>query len=156
MFHVYSSTDLVGLQLSCIYKNILSFITGMIEKLNFGENARSVLITYGLSEFKILLNLVKGRNATIFSMGAIGDIVLTCTSKTSRNYMFGYNLADNKNSKLLKISSNNTIESANNISCLLFLAKKYNIKFILAKEVKNIIKNNNSSLNCMKKIFSLK
>ena len=152
-FKVYCCNDLVGLQFSSIYKNILAFLSGMIASLNFGENARAVLITYGLSEFKRFIIYINAKKSTLFTLGSIGDIVLTCTSKKSRNYDLGVFLGLGHNAKFLKLFLKKTVESTNNITCLLFLSKKYNVSFLIPQATKNVILNKNSCLTCVKNII---
>ena len=155
LFQVYSSVDIIGLQLCSIYKNILSFGCGISDALNFGENARSILIIYGIYELKKLSILLGAKKKTILGLSGIGDIILTCTSNKSRNYIFGYNIGIGENFKLLKKTSKKIIESIHNIYNLLYLSQKYDIKLNIILQIKNIIKNITSPLTSIKKILKI-
>ena len=155
-FQVYTNNDVTGLQFSSIYKNILALSTGMVDNLEFGKNARAALITYGLSEYKSILPIIGGKISTSLKLGAIGDMILTCTSKKSRNYAFGYSLNKNCNIKLLTLFFLRTIESIGNVTCLLFLSKKYNMRLHFPEHIKNILLDHHSSLHSMKSILKIK
>lgn len=92
-FRAYTSDDLKGVQVLGAVKNVIAIASGICEGLQLGENARSTLIARSLNEISTLVNWFGGRQNTIMGLAGIGDLMLTCNSKSSRNFTFGYNLA---------------------------------------------------------------
>ncbi|HWR87471.1 MAG TPA: NAD(P)H-dependent glycerol-3-phosphate dehydrogenase [Acidiferrobacterales bacterium] len=95
---VYTSTDLVGVELGGAIKNVLAIATGISDGLNLGANARAALITRGLAEMRRLTAALGGKPETVMGLAGIGDLVLTCTDNQSRNRQVG--LALGKGRKL--------------------------------------------------------
>lgn len=86
---VYTSTDLVGVELGGAIKNVLAIATGISDGLGLGANARAALITRGLVEMRRLSEALGGRPETVMGLAGIGDLVLTCTDNQSRNRQVG-------------------------------------------------------------------
>eukprot|EP00429_Kryptoperidinium_foliaceum_P062681 CAMPEP_0176079202 /NCGR_PEP_ID=MMETSP0120_2-20121206/39612_1 /TAXON_ID=160619 /ORGANISM="Kryptoperidinium foliaceum, Strain CCMP 1326" /LENGTH=352 /DNA_ID=CAMNT_0017412957 /DNA_START=42 /DNA_END=1100 /DNA_ORIENTATION=+ len=95
-FRAYSASDVVGAELCGAVKNVLAIACGASDGLGFGDNARAALITRGLAEMARLIVKKGGRATTINGLAGVGDLVLTCSSKLSRNYSVGYSLAQGK------------------------------------------------------------
>jgi glycerol-3-phosphate dehydrogenase (NAD(P)+) len=92
-FRVYSSTDLVGVELGGAIKNVMAIATGLCDGLDLGDNARAALITRGLAEMSRLGAALGARPATFMGLSGMGDLVLTCTGALSRNRQVGMRLA---------------------------------------------------------------
>jgi glycerol-3-phosphate dehydrogenase (NAD(P)+) len=86
---VYTSTDLVGVELGGAIKNVLAIATGISDGLGLGANARAALITRGLAEMRRLTAALGGKPETVMGLAGIGDLVLTCTDNQSRNRRVG-------------------------------------------------------------------
>ena len=86
---VYTSTDLVGVELGGAVKNVLAIATGISDGLGLGANARAALITRGLAEMRRLSEALGGKPETVMGLAGIGDLVLTCTDNQSRNRQVG-------------------------------------------------------------------
>jgi glycerol-3-phosphate dehydrogenase (NAD(P)+) len=95
---VYTSTDMVGVELGGAIKNVLAIATGISDGLGLGANARAALITRGLAEMRRLIAALGGKPETVMGLAGIGDLVLTCTDNQSRNRQVG--LALGKGRKL--------------------------------------------------------
>ena len=95
---IYTSTDLVGVELGGAVKNVLAIATGISDGLGLGANARAALITRGLAEMRRLSEALGGKPETVMGLAGIGDLVLTCTDNQSRNRQVG--LALGKGRKL--------------------------------------------------------
>ncbi len=88
-FRPYLSRDPIGAEIGGAVKNVLAIACGIIEGRGLGDNARAALITRGLAEM-IRLGLAKGAEAETFrGLSGLGDLVLTCTARQSRNYALG-------------------------------------------------------------------
>ena len=95
-FRVYLSKDIIGVQINGTMKNVLAIAAGLTEGLNLGENARAAILARGIKEIIRLTVAVGGKKETVIGLSGIGDIILTCVSKSSRNYKLGYMLGKGK------------------------------------------------------------
>jgi glycerol-3-phosphate dehydrogenase (NAD(P)+) len=93
---VYSSNDVVGVEVGGAVKNILAIATGVADGLGLGLNARAALMTRGLAEISRLSSALGGRNETLMGLTGVGDLILTCTGDLSRNRKVGLGLAQGK------------------------------------------------------------
>ena len=92
-FRAYTSSDMVGVEISGAAKNVLAIATGIADGLGFGANTRAALITRGLTELIRLGTALGGRGETFMGLAGVGDLVLTCTDDQSRNRRMGLALA---------------------------------------------------------------
>lgn len=87
---VYTSTDLVGVELGGAMKNVIAIAAGFCDGLGLGDNTKAALITRGLAEMTRLGVCMGAKEYTFAGLTGIGDLVVTCTSRHSRNNRFGY------------------------------------------------------------------
>lgn len=92
-FRVYTSDDLIGVQVGGAAKNVLAIAAGIADGLGFGANTRAALITRGLAELIRFGTGLGGRRETFMGLAGLGDLVLTCTDDQSRNRRLGLALA---------------------------------------------------------------
>ena len=88
-FRPYHSDDVAGAEIGGAVKNVLAIACGIVEGRGLGENARAALITRGLAEMSRLARARGGRTETMMGLAGLGDLTLTCASRTSRNYSHG-------------------------------------------------------------------
>jgi glycerol-3-phosphate dehydrogenase (NAD(P)+) len=88
-FRIYGNDDPIGAQLGGAAKNVIAIAAGAVIGAGLGENARAGLITRGLAELARVAVALGGRSETVMGLSGLGDLVLTCTSPTSRNYSLG-------------------------------------------------------------------
>jgi glycerol-3-phosphate dehydrogenase (NAD(P)+) len=100
-FQVYGNSDIVGVELSGVLKNIIAIAAGALAGLGLGENAKGLLVSRGMVELVYLGNALGGSVKSFIGLAGIGDLVTTCNSTLSRNYTVGYRLA--KGEKLPEI-----------------------------------------------------
>jgi glycerol-3-phosphate dehydrogenase (NAD(P)+) len=86
---VYTSTDVLGVELCGALKNVIALATGASDGLGYGDNARAALITRSLVELGRLVEAVGGDARTVAGLAGLGDVVATCTSRHSRNRWAG-------------------------------------------------------------------
>tara|TARA_Y200000002_G_scaffold372420_1_gene370182 strand:- start:54 stop:1034 length:981 start_codon:yes stop_codon:yes gene_type:complete len=96
---LYPSNDIIGASVSGAIKNIFAIGTGISDGLKLGENAKSAIITRGIGELSQIILKLGGKKETAFGLAGIGDMILTCSSPTSRNMKYGLDLAQNKNNE---------------------------------------------------------
>lgn len=92
-FRVYTSTDLIGVELAGVMKNVIALAAGMCDGLSMGDNAKATIITRGLAETTRFGVHLGGAERTFYGLAGLGDVVATCTSPLSRNHEAGFQLA---------------------------------------------------------------
>lgn len=95
-FRVYTSDDLIGVELGGSLKNVMAVATGILEGVGLGSNSRAALITRGLAEMTRLGVALGARASTFAGLAGIGDLVLTCTGTLSRNRAVGIEVGRGK------------------------------------------------------------
>jgi len=88
-FRVYTSNDLVGVELGGVFKNIIALAAGISDGLGFGENAKGALISRGLIEMTRLGMTMGAKKETFFGLAGLGDMVISAMSDQSRNHQVG-------------------------------------------------------------------
>ncbi len=91
-FRVYTSTDPVGVEIGGAVKNVLAIAVGCSDGMGFGDNTRAALITRGLVEMRRFVLAYGGKPETVSGLAGIGDLIVTCTSRHSRNHQVGERL----------------------------------------------------------------
>ena len=94
---VYTSDDVVGVELGGVLKNVIALAAGMCDGLNLGDNAKASLITRGLIEMNRYLQTLGAHEDTIYGLSGLGDLVATATSQHSRNRAAGEAIARGEN-----------------------------------------------------------
>ncbi len=92
-FRVYTSADLVGLELGGALKNVIALAAGMCDGLGLGDNAKAALVTRGLAEIVRLGVSLGGQSETFYGLSGLGDLMATCSSGGSRNHQAGERFA---------------------------------------------------------------
>jgi len=86
---LYGNADPLGVQVGGAAKNVIAIAAGAVIGAGWGENARAALVTRGLAELSRLVEALGGRRETGFGLSGLGDLVLTCTGRASRNFRYG-------------------------------------------------------------------
>jgi glycerol-3-phosphate dehydrogenase (NAD(P)+) len=89
---LYGSADITGAALGGAAKNVIAIAAGVVTGAGLGENARAALITRGLAEIARLAKALGGRAETVSGLSGLGDLLLTCTGNSSRNFSLGLEL----------------------------------------------------------------
>ena len=143
-FLVYGSKDLIGVELCGILKNILAIGAGMIQGKEFGENARSLLISRGMVEMIHIGKALGGNVNAFLGLAGVGDLIATCSSPYSRNFSVGYRLGKGEDIGQITDSMEEVAEGLHTINIIRDLAKTYNIKTPITESIFNIIHGNKS------------
>lgn len=91
-FRVYTSEDVVGVEMGGALKNVMALAAGVSDGLGFGDNTRAALVTRGLAEMTRLGVALGARLETFAGLSGLGDLIVTCTSRSSRNHLVGERL----------------------------------------------------------------
>ncbi|MDR3089652.1 MAG: NAD(P)-dependent glycerol-3-phosphate dehydrogenase [Desulfobulbaceae bacterium] len=138
-FRVYTSGDVIGLELSAALKNIIAIATGICDGLGYGSNTRAALITRGLAEIT-RLGVAMGANSTTFlGLSGVGDLILTCTGALSRNRRTGLMLAEGKNLEEIHQCLQMVAEGIKTTKSAFFLARKMGVEMPIVEQMHQIL-----------------
>jgi glycerol-3-phosphate dehydrogenase (NAD(P)+) len=139
MFRVYTSPDMVGVELGGAIKNPLAIAAGMTDGLNLGQNTVAALITRGLAEMTRLAQARGGQLATMAGLAGLGDLVLTCNGALSRNRTVGYRLARGESIDQITSSMKMVAEGVINTKTVLELARRNEVEMPITQSVYQVI-----------------
>ena len=141
-FRVYSSDDIIGVEIGGAIKNVIAIASGICKGLQLGDNTQAALITRGLEEIKRLGVAMGGNKNTFSGLSGLGDLIVTSFSEFSRNCYVGKCLG--KGMKLNKILSSMDMvaEGVSTTKSVNALKEKYNIEMPISSEIFNVIFNN--------------
>lgn len=109
-FRVYINTDEIGAEYGAASKNVIALAVGIVSGLNYGDNTKAALMTRGLAEIARFGEFKGGDKMTFLGLTGLGDLIVTCSSKHSRNFMAGYQIGlDNNVDKFMK-ENHKTVE----------------------------------------------
>ena len=138
-FRVYTSTDVMGVELGGSLKNVIALCAGISDGLGYGDNTKAALITRGLAEIS-RLGIAMGADArTFMGLSGVGDLIVTCTSMHSRNRRAGILLGQGKTLKEALDEVHMVVEGVNTASAAYQLSKKYNVEMPIVEEANNIL-----------------
>ena len=139
---IYLSNDLKGVELGGALKNIIAFCAGMLVGMNLGDNSFAALITRGLKEISRLGVALGGKYETFYGLSGLGDLIVTCASKYSRNRKAGILIGQGKTIEETRTEVGMTIESIDNIEVAYKLKNKYKIDMPIVTTVYDVLYNN--------------
>lgn len=127
-FQVYGSSDLIGVELCGVLKNIIAIASGALSGLGLGENARALLISRGMVEMIYLGRALGGNVQAFIGLAGVGDLVATCTSNLSRNFTVGYRLAKGETLNLILETMEETAEGVHTVQIMTQLAENLKVR----------------------------
>ncbi len=150
---VYLSNDVKGVELGGALKNIIAFCAGILVGMKFGDNSFAALLTRGLAEISRLGEALGGNKDTFYGLSGLGDLIVTCSSKFSRNRQAGKLIGEGKTIEEAKEIVGMTIESIDNIDVAYKLKNKLNIEMPIADAVYNVLYNGLEPREAVKKLM---
>jgi len=133
-FRVYTSADVVGVELAGVMKNVIALAAGMCDGLGLGDNAKSTIITRGLAETIRFGVRLGGTERTFYGLAGLGDVVATCMSPLSRNHRAGFELARGESIDGAAISSL-TAEGIGTVAAVHVYAAAHRVELPITAEV---------------------
>jgi glycerol-3-phosphate dehydrogenase (NAD(P)+) len=138
-FRLYTSTDVIGVELGGALKNVIAICAGILDGEGFGDNTVAALLTRGLAEMR-RLGIALGANEQTFSgVAGLGDLVVTCLSKHSRNRKLGYEIGKGKKLNDILASMKMVAEGVWTTESGRELARKHNIEMPIIEETYKIL-----------------
>ena len=141
-FRVYTSPDVIGLEISASLKNIVAIAAGICDGLDFGTNTRAALITRGLAEISRFGIALGAEPETFYGLSGMGDLVLTCTGDLSRNRTVGLKLGQGKSLDDILAEMSMVAEGIKTTKSVHDLATKIGIEMPILDQVYKIIYEN--------------
>jgi len=138
-FRPYYSDDVIGAEIGGAVKNVLAIACGVVEGLDLGQNARAALIARGYAEMLRLGDAMGASRATLAGLCGLGDLVLTCTSTSSRNFSLGAALGQGRSPQELLTHRHTVAEGAHTAPVLVALARKLAIDLPIADAVSRLL-----------------
>jgi glycerol-3-phosphate dehydrogenase (NAD(P)+) len=138
-FRVYTSTDIVGVQMGGVIKNIIAIAAGIGDGLNLGHNARAALITRGLAEMTRLAIRMGADPMTLAGLPGLGDLVLTCAGDLSRNRKVGIQIAQGKSVQEITQGTRMVAEGMRNTRSVYMLARSLGAEMPIVEQMYKVI-----------------
>ncbi len=136
---VYSSTDILGVELGGAFKNVIAIGAGIIDGAGFGDNTKAAIMTRGVAEISRLGLAMGARPETFAGLSGMGDLIVTCMSKHSRNRFVGEQIGKGKTLKQVLKSMEMVAEGVETSRSASQLAKKLDIETPITTEVYKIL-----------------
>ena len=150
---IEDSKDIIGIEVLSSIKNIIALAAGILDGLGYKENTHAILITSGIAEFQKIAPFFNMKLDTLLSVSGIGDLVLTASSKTSRNYLtckkVGEGLDVNKSIETTKT----VVEGVECAKVMYKFSRKHEIKLPITEAVYNIFYKDKDPKEEILKIF---
>jgi glycerol-3-phosphate dehydrogenase (NAD(P)+) len=138
-FRPYASDDPIGAAVGGAIKNVLAIAAGIVEGRRLGENARAAMITRALVEIRHLVRAKGGRPETPMGLSGLGDLLLTCTSRQSRNYSLGVALGGGQSQASLLDGRRTVVEGVETAAAIRSLADRLGLDMPIAFAVEAIL-----------------
>ena len=138
-FRVYSSTDLIGVEIGGAVKNVIAIAAGICDGMQLGHSARAALITRGLAEMTRLGLQMGGRVETFMGLSGLGDLALTCTGDLSRNRRVGLALASGNNLSTVLADLGHVAEGVHTAEEVLRMAGARGVDMPITQSVANVL-----------------
>ncbi len=134
-FRVYTSTDIIGVEIGGALKNIIALAAGINDGLGYGDNSKAALITRGMVEISRLGEAIGASPSTFWGLSGIGDLIVTCTSKHSRNMRAGILIGQGKPLNYVLDSIGMVVEGVNTCKAAYRLANELDIEMPITEQL---------------------
>ena len=138
-FRVYTSPDMIGVEIGGALKNVIALAAGIADGLNYGDNTKAALITRGIKEISTLGVAMGGEQSTFYGLTGLGDLIVTCASMHSRNRRAGILLGQGKTIDEAIKEVNMVVEGVYSAKSALMAAKKYNVEIPIIEQVNAVL-----------------
>jgi len=138
-FHVYTSDDMVGVELGGALKNIVALGAGMVDGLGYGDNAKAAYMARGLTEITRLGLAAGGDPLTFVGLACLGDLLATCSSPLSRNYTLGEGLAKRRSLEEMRASMGSVVEGVDTTAAALQMARQLGIELPITERICRVL-----------------
>ena len=138
-FRVYINPDMVSIELGGALKNVIALAAGMVDGLGYGDNTKAALMTRGIAEMTRLGVAMGGKKETLSGLSGVGDLIVTCTSKHSRNHNAGELMGKGYTMEEAMQEVKQVVEGVYSAKAALKLAQKYHVSMPLTETVNQVL-----------------
>lgn len=138
-FKGFITDDIIGVQVGASLKNIIALGVGILDGAEFGDNVKAFLITQGLQEINQVCQVLGGQQQTMYGLSGLGDLVLTCIGKSSKNLMVGRRLGQGESFETIIKELGTAPEGINTLKSVMQLAQKYNLNLPICKGIYDVV-----------------
>lgn len=138
-FRVYTSPDILGIELGGSLKNVIALAAGVADGIGCGDNTKAALITRGIAEITRLGIAMGGKQQTFSGLSGIGDLIVTCASMHSRNRRAGILIGQGYTMDDAMKEVNMVVEGVYSAKAALMLSKKYNVDMPIIEQVNEVL-----------------
>ena len=139
VFRVYTSPDVLGMELGGSLKNVIALAAGMADGLGYGDNTKAALITRGIMEMGRLALKMGAKTETLSGLTGIGDLIVTCESKHSRNRKAGMLIGQGYTMQQAMDEVKMVVEGVYSAKAAIALARKYEVDMPIIEEVNQVL-----------------
>lgn len=139
VFRVYTSPDVLGMELGGSLKNVIALAAGIADGLGYGDNTKAALITRGIAEIARLGVKMGGKIQTFSGLTGIGDLIVTCASVHSRNRKAGYLMGQGKSMQEAMDEVQMVVEGVYSAKAAARLAEKYEVSMPIVEQVNKVL-----------------
>lgn len=139
VFRVYTSPDILGIELGGSLKNVIALAAGIADGLGYGDNTKAALITRGIAEIARLGVKMGGKIETFSGLTGIGDLIVTCASVHSRNRKAGYLIGQGRSVQEAMDEVKMVVEGVYSAKAAAKLAEKYQVSMPIVEEVNKVL-----------------
>ena len=139
VFRVYTSPDMLGIELGGSLKNVIALAAGIADGLGYGDNTKAALITRGIVEIGRLGVKMGGNFESFCGLTGIGDLIVTCASVHSRNRKAGYLMGQGKSMEEAMKEVNMVVEGVYSAKAAAMLAQKYEVPMPIVDEINKVL-----------------
>lgn len=139
VFRVYTSPDILGIELGGALKNVIALAAGIADGLGYGDNTKAALITRGIAEISRLGVAMGGKLQTFNGLSGIGDLIVTCASMHSRNRRAGILIGQGKTMEQAVKEVKMVVEGIYSAKAALALAQKYQVSMPIVEQVNGVL-----------------
>lgn len=139
LFRVYTSPDIIGIELGGSLKNVIALAAGIVDGLGFGDNTKAALMTRGMAEISRLGMKMGGKMETFAGLSGFGDLFVTCTSKHSRNWNAGNLMGQGKTMEEASQIVGQVVEGINSARAALALAQANEVEMPIVEQINLVL-----------------
>lgn len=139
VFRVYTSPDILGIELGGSLKNVIALAAGIADGLGYGDNTKAALITRGLAEMTRLAVKMGASEQTLYGLSGMGDLIVTCASMHSRNRRAGILMGQGKTMKEAMDEVHMVVEGVYSAKAAKALAEKYQVSMPIVQKVNEVL-----------------
>jgi glycerol-3-phosphate dehydrogenase (NAD(P)+) len=139
MFRVYLNNDIIGVEIGGSVKNVMAIAAGIVDGAELGDNAKAALITRGLHEMKRMGMLLGASQDTFSGLTGMGDLIVTCTSKHSRNRYVGYKIGQGEKLKSIIDGMNMVAEGVKTAKSVYQWAERNGVEMPITEAVYKVL-----------------